>query len=831
MKRWINVLFLVLLFVMGMTSDVAAQNKMQCIVKGLLLDSISKQPEPYATLRVTTKGQTKPIAMGLTGKDGSFSLKVTAKGNFMLVASAVGKKAAVRDFSVKEQASIDMGNLYLGESSKNLKELEVVAAKPLIKADIDKIEYSIADDPDSQSKTVLEMLRKVPMVTVDGQDNIKVNGSSSFKVYVNGKPNTMMSNNPTDVLKSLPANSVKKVEVITDPGAKYDAEGVAGILNIITDSNTKMRGYNATFNTNIGNRQLGGGLYSTVQYGKLTFSVNYGAGRYKGGQSTSTSDREYLKDNNNHFLRSFSEDKPNGFYQYGYLAGSYEIDSLNLVSFSGGLFGYSKKSDGGGFTRMFSLDEQPIYHYQQDYSNKSNSTDFNFGLDYQHSFRKRKGELLTFSYLLNMSPGKNKNRSYYTIDKELPPPSTLNLDDLCSDSRTNFQEHTGQVDYTIPWKKIHTLSVGGKFIYRLNKSDGQEFSRPTGSDIDFILDKDRSIRYQNITDIAAAYAEYKLSWKKVSFKAGARYEYSYMKVTYPDGNREGFHSEFSNLVPSVSIGYKLSDTKNIKLGYNMRINRPGIYFLNPYVDRSNPMSINYGNPDLGTTKENNLQLSYGSFSSKLSVNLSLNYRFSNNGLSSYTFMDKDGILNRTYGNIVSQKGLNMSMYLNWMLTKTTTFNANMSGSYDDYHSDVLGQGKTGWSCNFSGGIQQTLPWNIRLSLWAGGGTRDISLQGTNGGYYYYTLQLTKAFLKEDRLNIGCYVNNPFPSHRSYNNMTETRDFIDRTFNRHEQFGFGFLVRFRIGKLQTSVKKAERSIQNDDIQSGGSSSSQGGGRGK
>ena len=118
--------------------------------------------------------------------------------------------------------------------SKDLDAVTVVAKKPLVKTDIDKLSYDVESDPESKTNNILEMLRKVPMVTVDGQDNIKVNNSSSFKVYVNGKPNNMMSNNPSEVLKSMPANTIKKIEVITNPGPKYDAEGVGGILNIIT---------------------------------------------------------------------------------------------------------------------------------------------------------------------------------------------------------------------------------------------------------------------------------------------------------------------------------------------------------------------------------------------------------------------------------------------------------------------------------------------------------------------------------------------------------------------------------------------------------------------
>lgn len=167
-----------------------------------------------------------------------------------------------------------MGKILIAEATEMLKGVEVVAQKPLVKAEIDKVTYSIEDDPDSKTNTTLEMLRKVPLVTVDGEDKIQVNGSSKFKVHVNGKPNNMMSNNPTEVLRSMPANSIKSIEVITEPGAKYDAEGVAGILNIITVG-AGMEGYTVTLNGGASNMRVYGGGYGTVQSGKFTVTGNY----------------------------------------------------------------------------------------------------------------------------------------------------------------------------------------------------------------------------------------------------------------------------------------------------------------------------------------------------------------------------------------------------------------------------------------------------------------------------------------------------------------------------------------------------------------------------
>ncbi len=182
----------------------------------------------------------------------------------------MGKQPIVRNFVVSDSKPVAaLDTLYIKEASHVLGAVEIVAQKPLVKADIDKITYDIEEDPDSKTNNILEMLRKVPMVTVDGDGNIKVNGSSGFKVYVNGRPNSMMSNNPKEVLKSMPASSIKKVEVITNPGPKYDAEGVGGILNIVTVGKG-IEGYTVTTNGGVSNADVDAGMYATVKQGKLT---------------------------------------------------------------------------------------------------------------------------------------------------------------------------------------------------------------------------------------------------------------------------------------------------------------------------------------------------------------------------------------------------------------------------------------------------------------------------------------------------------------------------------------------------------------------------------
>ena len=245
-------------------------------VKGELVDSLTQEGEPYATIRIfTPQDSKKAVYAAVTQTNGKFKEKQKTAGKYIIHFSAVGKNTVIRTFSVSAEKPIaNLGKLLMSESSEMLKGVEIVAQKPLVKAEIDKVTYSMEDDPDAKTNNTLEMLRKVPLVTIDGEDNIKVNGSSSFKVHVNGKPNSLMSNNPKDVLKSLPANSVKSIEVITEPGAKYDADGIGGILNIITVSRT-LEGYTVSLNAGVNNRGYNASGYGTTKIGKFTVTGNY----------------------------------------------------------------------------------------------------------------------------------------------------------------------------------------------------------------------------------------------------------------------------------------------------------------------------------------------------------------------------------------------------------------------------------------------------------------------------------------------------------------------------------------------------------------------------
>lgn len=845
MKGLLRVKLVTLLILLTCTQLLTAQQKESTSfqIQGILLDSITRQGEPYATIKVARKeSPQKAVKMLVSDMNGKFKERVPGSGSFLLTITSVGRTTITRPFTASQgEKLIDFGTMLVSDASNELGQIEVVAQKPLVKADVDKIEYNIQDDPDSQSNSLLEMLRKVPLVTVDGEDNIKVNGSSSFKVYVNGRPNNMMSNNPTEVLKSMPANSIKHIEVITNPGPKYDAEGVGGILNIVTVG-SGMEGYTATFSGNVSNNGGGGSLFSTVQKGKLTVSARYNYDYSKQPKSHSGGTRttlpERLTEHSSDVLYENSN-KGNHRFHAGSLEASYEIDTLRLVSMSFGLWGggYRGDRDGHQLGSHPSLGE--LYEYATVGRTKNSWFSIDGGIDYQRLFHT-KNRMLTFSYKINTNPSTSDDYTDYVNKTAVPEWENFihRLMNLHTDGKQHTTEHTFQVDYTTPIGKLHTIEGGVKYILRDNAADNDRYEQTSDSpEADYAFDEEYSSHYKHQNDILAAYLGYGLKWKKLSGRLGLRYEFTHQEVKYLLGKGEDFQKDFNDLVPSASIGYQLTDLSNLRLGYNMRIYRPGIWYLNPYLDDSNPSNLSQGNPNLNSEKSHNLNLSYSNFTQKFNLNVGIHYSFTNNSIEHVNTLMQDTeipglqnptgkeVLYSTYYNMGKNRTVGLNGYINWNATSNTRLYLNINGSYV-YIKGAENLKNDGWTMFAFGGIQQTLPKDWRISLNLMGQTPWIMLQGKGSRFFDYNLSVNKSFLKK-RLTLSAYASNFFKKYKRNSSHLEDVNFVQDSYNRYTRQRFGFSISYRIGELKASVKKAARSISNDDVKGGGGN---GGGEG-
>ena len=692
--------------------------------------------------------------------------------------------------------------------NKELKGIVVKAQKQLIKQEIDRIGYDVQADGESKTQTILDMLRKVPMVTVDGEDNITVKGNSNYKIYKNGHYDPNLSKNAKEVLKSMPASMVKRIEVITDPGAREDAEGVDAILNIVMMDGSKLDGITGVVSasyTSLNNSNLYTSL--TGQMGKMLLSVDYGYGGMssKGTENSQVTERTFLQ-TGNHLWTQIAGSNP-GNIHYANLNASYDLDSLNLLSASFGGYFYKLNVQGDGQQTLNDATGLPIYSFSNHYWMPGYSHhSWNGRLDYEHRTRL-KGERLTLSYMLALTRQHTNQENSYSdmVNTSFPYSSSLQTE------RERFTEHTFQADWLRPLGKGHQIEIGAKYIDRSNNSHNTQDFRGG------LPATDNS--FEHTTRVLAGYADYIYNSQKWSARAGLRYEYSYMQGSYPDGSNPSFSHRLNDWVPQASLKYQLTESQSLKLNYTTSINRPGISYLNPAVVTS-PSMVQQGNPLLVSSHSQSLSFIYMYIGKHLTLQLAPSYRFSNGGIASIQTA-QDDVRYLTFDNIQRYRRFGFEQYIQWRPFDGTTIIINNNLHHDYYENPNLGYQTFGWSDNYYVNVTQKLPWKLQLYLSSYGkiGRSPSTVYYMQHSYWGYYISLQRSFLKDDRLTVRLGANAPFNKHWTMEAETVNGDFHDNQTSWNRAQSFSLSLTWRFGSLKASVKKTERSIDNDDVVGG------------
>ena len=408
------------------------------------------------------------------------------------------------------------------------------------------------------------------------------------------------------------------------------------------------------------------------------------------------------------------------------------------------------------------------------------------GIDYQRTF-KTEEKLFTLSYRIGSEPDASDSQTDYADLRAADGWEKFieRLKRLRDDGSENTVEHTFQVDYTTPFAKHHTIETGLKYILRNNTSEDDRYEMD-------VMDYEHSSHYKHRNDILAAYLGYGLKIKKLSGRLGLRYEHTLQDVEYKLGPGTDFSQHFNDLVPSASLGLKLGQTTNLRLGYNMRIYRPSIWYLNPTFTNNSIENV------VKMMRDTDIP-----------------------GLKNPTGMD---VLYTSYENIGRSQSFNLNAYVNWNASKNTRVYVNSRLRYTDMN-DGGTLSNSGWAAFAYGGAQQTLPkdWNISLNFYAY--TPSIMLQGRGSSYSNYTLSIRKSWMKK-RLNLTLSASNFLKKYKTFDYQTTDTYFEAANWSKSVAQRFSVTVSYRIGELKASVRKAERSISNDDVKSGGGNSSGG-----
>jgi hypothetical protein len=800
---------LLLLMLVGYI-NLGAENKTPAYqITGQVIEQNSGKTIPYATVTLQTDSA-KTIKKLSSDVSGKFSVPVFEKRKYTLLLTALGYNEAKMSVEVTD-AKTDVGKVSMAEGTM-MKEVSVVAQKPLVKMDVDKITYSVEADPDAQTSNGLEMLRKVPLLTVDGDEKITLNGQTNFKVLVNGKSSSMMSNNFKEVIKSLPANSIKEIQVITNPSSKYDAEGVGGIINIITTKKT-LNGYNGSVSGGFDTfGSFNGSAYVATKVNKFSFSGRLSLNQFKRPYSHSTNNRENFLSDEWRYTDAFSKNSAKGLYRNFSGEASYEIDSLNLLSMS--FWGYAgnfdSKNDGETHISNLQYIDTKAYHTGFDGKNKYGTLSGN--IDYQKSFKKP-DKSFTVSYKLDNNPN---DLNYYNRVDNLLNYTPYNQH---SQSESFTREQTLQVDYNDPLSKIHQIECGVKAIFRQNESKSNTYLFDDAAQL-----WNRNDTLSNELDynqyIVGAYAGYVCKLKKFSFKTGLRTELTWNDAVSKSVRDTSFTNQLQNVVPYINLSYQLKQGKTIKLSYTQRLYRPGIWYLNPYVNNTTREEISYGNPNLKSEIAHSFDMAYNENSSKVNFSARSYLAFTNNSIEEVSKINVNNVTETTYKNIGTNLRTGMSLYCSYRPNSKYNFSINGGANYYKMEANNGYQIK-------NDGFQYNGDFDSRIELWkesalsfnTGFATSGIQLQGKSGGYTYSGIGLSQNLLKK-KLSLNLYLSAPFCKYRSYNWNT-----TDKYYTNYGEYTFPvrklrFSVTYNFGKSNTEVKKAKRGISNDDMKSGG-----------
>ena len=694
--------------------------------------------------------------------------------------------------------------------SQSLDGVTVTAQRQLIKQEIDRVGYDVQADEDSKTENVLDMLRKVPMVTIDGEDNILVKGNSNYKIYKNGHLDPSLTKNAKEILKAMPASSVKRIEVITDPGAREDAEGVNAILNIVMMDGKRMESVTGSLSSSYSSlNNVGLGAYLATQLGKAIVSVDYGYNHMSKKVTTSNGyvERTFVQTGNTQ--KANNESSNPGYIHYADINASYDIDTLNLLSASFGGYFYKVDVQGNSSQTMFDATGNQLYHFDNHYWLPSyNHHSWNGRMDYEHKTR-RKGEQFTLSYMLALTRQHSEQEDEYSNLQNAPFDYTRAL----TYSREHFTEHTFQADYIRPLWEGHKLEIGAKYINRQNNSNNsQDYFSIHSSMLPKV-----STAFDHSTQIAAAYADYMYNVGKWSARAGLRYEYSYMKGSYPDGSSNDFDKHLNDWVPQASVKYQINDRQSLKLGYTTSITRPGITYLNPAVV-STPTRVDFGNAQLISSSNKAVSLTYLYVGQKLTLQVVPQYQFCNDALGSIVYAQND-IRYGTYGNVIRYRRLQMETYAQWKPLDGTTVVANVNYRHVVQKNPEMNLELTCAPVNYYFYLSQKLPWKLLATAYIYGqmGHAQVNIYAYSRSWNRYAFTLQRSFLSDDRLTVRLMANSPF--HKNQHSRTRTvqgnilgwGDNISNPNGRYLQVSLSY----RFGKLKASVKKTETTIENSD----------------
>ena len=785
---------------------------------GTVLDSLKQAPVPYATVVLLPASGDAPITGVAADDAGKFSLTKLTPGAFRLRVSYVGYGTQTRNVTITAGAT-EAGTFRLPVAGTTLAEAVVIGTKPVVEVRPDRLVYNADQDVTNAGGTAADVLRKAPLLAVDGDGNVKMRGSGNFKVLVNNKPSPTLAQNLAEALKGIPAEQIQSVEIITTPPAKYDGEGTAGIINIVLKKGVN-QALNGRVSASGGNRNSSGNASLNFKQGKLGFTSSGGTGGWYGPSEYS---RSRLSKQDGATLTQRGDGNYGGRWYYGTVGLDYDLSARQSLSLATSLNYYK----GHGFNNLLNYTTAADGRQSQLYSRATNNLFSGFNGELTGTYTKtfaqarREWSVLgqyarndgTFGYDFDQY-----NNSYVSLET-----SRADLRER-SRGRTPGSETTFQTDLVQPFGDKQTLETGLKTIWRRTASvadvdgltQGQpDFGRLPGRSTDFSYDQNVQAGYGTYTTKAS---------KKLTLSAGIRLERTALTANFRTTDT-GFDRSYLTWLPNGNAQYAFSESNSLRLAYSKRITRPYIDYLNPYRDLSDLQNISFGNPDLDPELTDSYELSFNTNGKAGSLNISGSVRRTGNAIESVRGLATDygitglpaGTTVQTFANVATNAFYQLNFYGSAKPAKGWDISGGPYVQYIVRRSPSLGIERRGFTASMNFNTSYKLPKGFTVQGFMFGSLRPPDLQGTGPANLYYQLGGKKTFFKEKAdltLNFG----SPFNGSWAYRSSTVTPSFDESSTYRAFQRSFRLSFGYRFGQEQQG--KQHKSIRNDDVKGGG-----------
>lgn len=581
-------------------------------ITGKISDSISSLPVEYATISLYLRGNKNPFTGTTSGVSGSFAITGLNQGSYKIVIEFIGYQPYIlNNISINNTSNfINLPIIKLSKKQTMLQDVTIVAPRGLIENKIDKIIFNAEKDITSQSGVATDVLKKVPQISVDVDGNVELAGNSSIRFLINGKPSSAFGSSITDVLQSIPASQIKSVEVITNPGAKYDAQGLGGIINIILKQ-SKVSGINGNLSLTAGTRMENGSFNLNMRKGNFALNA-FVSGNARLRSTTPSTSNRFSNDTLSKTNTLLHQQGDYSFIRHGYQTGMGFDWTYNKKNSLSGSFSYNNFGNNGTGLINQSIDKNDassgnplstitsVNHTENAFL--FHNADVN--LNYKRTFDKEDKEL---EISVNSSTG--NNHTTLANNQKLEPQDSLYYGTQSNNPAT-VNETEIKLDYSQPLKKNIIWGIGSKLNFAdINSTSNIYRFQPSSKNYFY----DNSLSY-NITYNQKVYALYsELSFpiaKLFDAKIGGRYERTSINTFYSNAQQQINNPGYNTFVPSIFFSKKLNEEQTIKLSYSKRIQRPNYEDLNPFVNTNDPKNISAGNPYLLPEIGHRFELSY-----------------------------------------------------------------------------------------------------------------------------------------------------------------------------------------------------------------------------